>query len=122
MNSKVYSAAVVGVDAFEAEIDMDAGSGPEGRINEVGLPDTAVKEDRDRMPSALSNSALRRLRGRSLSMSLQLRSRKQDRVSICQSAGDVAIERSRTGSRNWISLISVANLLFPVNRLRSEER
>jgi hypothetical protein len=50
--SKVYSAAVVGVDAFEVEIEVHAGWGPEGRISVVGLPDTAVKESRDRVLSA----------------------------------------------------------------------
>ena len=64
MPSKVYSAAVVGVDAFEIEIEVHAGWGPEGRVAVVGLPDTAVKESRDRVLSALSNSALRRPRGR----------------------------------------------------------
>jgi magnesium chelatase family protein len=64
MPSKVYSAAVVGVDAFEIEIEVHAGWGPEGRISVVGLPDTAVKESRDRVLSALSNSALRRPRGK----------------------------------------------------------
>src|SRR3984893_8917503 len=64
MPSKVYSAAVVGVDAFEIEIEVHAGWGPEGRISVVGLPDTAVKESRDRVLSALSNSSLRRPRGK----------------------------------------------------------
>src|SRR5882762_914816 len=48
MPSKVYSAAVVGVDAFEVEIEVHAGWGPDGKIAVVGLPDTAVKESRDR--------------------------------------------------------------------------
>jgi len=64
MPSKVYSAAVVGVDAFEIEIEVHAGWGPEGRISVVGLPDTAVKESKDRVLSALSNSALRRPRSK----------------------------------------------------------
>ncbi len=54
MSSKVYSAAVVGVDASGVEIEVDAGWGPEGRIAVVGLPDTAAKESRDRVLSALS--------------------------------------------------------------------
>ena len=64
MPSKVYSAAVVGVDAFGVEIEVHAGWGPEGRISVVGLPDAAGKESRDRVLSALSNSALRRPRGK----------------------------------------------------------
>jgi magnesium chelatase family protein len=64
MPSKVYSAAVVGVDALEVEIEVHAGWGPDGRIAVVGLPDTAVKESKDRVLSAISNSALRWPRGR----------------------------------------------------------
>jgi magnesium chelatase family protein len=63
MPSKVYSAAVVGVDALEVEIEVHAGWGTEGRIAVVGLPDTAVKESKDRVLSAISNSALRWPRG-----------------------------------------------------------
>jgi magnesium chelatase family protein len=64
MPSKVYSAAVVGVDAFEVEIEVHAGWGAEGRIAVVGLPDTAVKESKDRVLSAISSSALRWPRGK----------------------------------------------------------
>jgi magnesium chelatase family protein len=64
MPSKVYSAAVVGVDALEVEIEVHAGWGTEGRIAVVGLPDTAVKESKDRVLSAISNSALRWPRGK----------------------------------------------------------
>ena len=41
MASKVYSAAVVGVDAYEVEIEVHAGWGNVDRISVVGLPDTA---------------------------------------------------------------------------------
>jgi magnesium chelatase family protein len=44
MPSKVYSAAVVGIDAFEVEIEAHAGWGNSDKIAVVGLPDTAVKE------------------------------------------------------------------------------
>src|SRR3981081_4153084 len=59
MPSKVYSAAVVGVDAFEVEIEVHAGWGNPDKIAVVGLPDTAVKESKDRVTSAITNSALR---------------------------------------------------------------
>ena len=48
MPSKVYSAAVVGVEAFEVEIEVHAGWGNSDKIALVGLPDTAVKESKDR--------------------------------------------------------------------------
>jgi hypothetical protein len=41
MPSKVYSAAVVGIDAFEVEIEVHAGWGNSDKIAVVGLPDTA---------------------------------------------------------------------------------
>jgi hypothetical protein len=54
MQSKVYSAAVVGVEAFEVEIEVHAGWGNTDRIAVVGLPDTAVKESKDRVTSAIN--------------------------------------------------------------------
>ncbi len=70
MASKVYSAAVVGVDAHEVEIEVHAGWGNVDRIAVVGLPDTAVKESRDRVTSAISNSGLRWPSGRRLTINL----------------------------------------------------
>jgi magnesium chelatase family protein len=58
MPSKVHSAAVVGVEA-EVEIEVDAGWGNPDKISVVGLPDTAVKESRDRVTSAIGKSGLR---------------------------------------------------------------
>lgn len=55
MLSKVYSGAVYGVDAYEVEIEVDAGHG-EPKVVVVGLPDTAVKESSDRVWTALINS------------------------------------------------------------------
>jgi hypothetical protein len=39
--------AVVGVEAFEVEIEVHAGWGNADAIAVVGLPDTAVKESKD---------------------------------------------------------------------------
>jgi len=38
---------VVGVEAFEVEIEVHAGWGNTDKIAVVGLPDTAVKESKD---------------------------------------------------------------------------
>jgi magnesium chelatase family protein len=56
MLARVYSAAVLGVEAFEVEIEVNAGVGGDPRMVLVGLPDTAVKESRDRVTTAISNS------------------------------------------------------------------
>lgn len=58
MITRIFSAAVVGVDATEIEIEVNTGPG-EPSIIVVGLPDTAVKESKDRVIAALSNSGYR---------------------------------------------------------------
>ena len=63
MLAKVYSAAVYGVDAFEVEIEVNGASG-NAVIVVVGLPDAAVKESKDRVTTAVSNSGFRWPRGR----------------------------------------------------------
>ncbi len=48
MLAKIYSAAVYGIDAYEVEIEVNAGGGSPVIVI-VGLPDAAVKESRDRV-------------------------------------------------------------------------
>lgn len=55
MLAKIYSGAVFGVDAYEVEIEVDAGHG-EPKVVVVGLPDAAVKESSERVWTALLNS------------------------------------------------------------------
>jgi len=55
MLAKVKSAAVVGLDAQEVEVEVDILSGLPA-MNIVGLPDTAVQEARERVRSAVKNS------------------------------------------------------------------
>jgi magnesium chelatase family protein len=63
MLAKIYSAAVYGIDAYEVEIEVNAGRG-EIKIVIVGLPDTAVKESQDRVTTAIQNSGYYWPRGR----------------------------------------------------------
>lgn len=58
MLTRVFSAAIQGVDALEVEIEVNTGAG-EPKIVVVGLPDTAVKESKDRVTTAIANSAFR---------------------------------------------------------------
>ncbi len=55
MLSKVCSAAVNGIEAYPVEVEVNAGHG-DTLLVIVGLPDTAVKESRDRVTTALINS------------------------------------------------------------------
>ena len=63
MLTRVYSAALHGVDAIEVEIEVNEGRG-DPKIVIVGLPDTAIRESRDRVWTALLNCALRTPKGR----------------------------------------------------------
>jgi magnesium chelatase family protein len=55
MLAKVSSAAVNGIEAYPIEVEVNAGWG-DTLIIIVGLPDAAVKESRDRVSTALTNS------------------------------------------------------------------
>lgn len=55
MLSRVYSASIFGIEAYSVEIEVDTSSGLP-RVNIVGLPDTAVKESKERVNSAIKNS------------------------------------------------------------------
>jgi magnesium chelatase family protein len=63
MLAKVFSAAVFGVDASDLEVEVSDGGGQKDVIVIVGLPDTAVKEARDRVKTAIANSGFRWPRG-----------------------------------------------------------
>jgi magnesium chelatase family protein len=54
----VRSAAVLGVDGFGIDVEVHAHKGTSA-IVVVGLPDTAIRESRDRVTTAISNSLLR---------------------------------------------------------------
>lgn len=63
MLAKVHSAAVWGVDAYAVEVEVNARPGKPVTVV-VGLPDTAVKESRDRVITAVSNSGFKYPYGR----------------------------------------------------------
>jgi len=56
MLAQVFSAAVIGVDAYEVEIEVNTASSIKTLVVVVGLPDVAVKESRDRVTTAIANS------------------------------------------------------------------
>jgi magnesium chelatase family protein len=56
MLAKVYSAAVVGLDAVPVEVEVDIASQGLPSFTIVGLPDKAVEEAKERVRSAIRNS------------------------------------------------------------------
>ena len=60
MITKIYSAALQGVDAVEVEVEVNARKCETPRTVIVGLPDAAVRESGERVHSAVSASALKK--------------------------------------------------------------
>ncbi len=58
MSSKILSAATVGLTSLPVEVEADTHSGLH-TFSIVGLPDTAVKEAKDRVDAAIKNSGFR---------------------------------------------------------------
>ncbi|MBS1369194.1 MAG: YifB family Mg chelatase-like AAA ATPase [Lentisphaeria bacterium] len=61
MLAKTFSAAVIGIDAYPVEIEVNAAAseksaGNDNAVSIVGLPDMAVRESRDRVRSAIQSS------------------------------------------------------------------
>ena len=56
--AKVRSAAVQGVEAYPIEVEVNDGWGDTQTVI-VGLPDAAVRESRDRVSTALTNSGFK---------------------------------------------------------------
>src|SRR5207249_5252616 len=63
MLAQVVSADVNGIEAYPVEVEVNAGWG-DTIIVIVGLPDAAVKESRDRVSTALTNSGYKFPMGR----------------------------------------------------------
>jgi magnesium chelatase family protein len=53
MLSKVISSAVLGIDAYPVEVEVDIASRGLPFFSTVGLPDAAVKESKERVRAAL---------------------------------------------------------------------
>ena len=77
MLAKVCSAAVNGIEAYPVEVEVNAGWG-DTLVVIVGLPDAAVKESRDRVSTALTNSGFKFPMGRT---------HDQPRAGRCQKRG-----------------------------------
>jgi magnesium chelatase family protein len=55
MLSKILSSSIYGIDAYMVEVEVDLSTGLFGFFT-VGLPDTAIKESRDRVMAAIKNT------------------------------------------------------------------
>ena len=55
MLARVWSAAIIGIDAIKIGVEVDVSGGLPG-IAVVGLPDTAVQESKERVKASLKNA------------------------------------------------------------------
>ncbi len=58
MIAQIESAACLGIEPYRIHIEVDVSSGLP-QLTVVGLPDTSVKESRERVRSAIKNSGFR---------------------------------------------------------------
>jgi magnesium chelatase family protein len=66
MLATVYSSAVLGVNAYQVDVEIDVARGGMGKFIVVGLPDAAVKESAERVAVALNSQRYRMPRTRVL--------------------------------------------------------
>jgi len=59
MFAATHSVALVGIEARPVRVEAHVGGGEKGRLNVVGLPDTAVREAKDRVMAAMAVSKYR---------------------------------------------------------------
>ncbi|MCX7698664.1 MAG: YifB family Mg chelatase-like AAA ATPase [Candidatus Goldbacteria bacterium] len=77
MLSKIKSAAILGIDAYEVEVEVDITFGlPTFSI--VGLPDASVKESKDRVRSAIKNSEVEFPQNKKITVNLSPADRKKE--------------------------------------------
>jgi magnesium chelatase family protein len=57
MLARVYSCAVIGLEGFIVEVEVDTTQGLPSIVI-VGLPDAAVQESRERVQAAIKNAGL----------------------------------------------------------------
>lgn len=59
MSSRIFSAATLGLESVPVEVEVDVLPAGLHHFTLVGLPDTAIKESRDRVSAALKNSGFK---------------------------------------------------------------
>jgi magnesium chelatase family protein len=77
MLSKIKSAAILGIDAYEVEVEVDITFGLPG-FSIVGLPDASVKESKDRVKAAVNNSEYDFPPGKKITINLSPANRKKE--------------------------------------------
>lgn len=126
MAAKIFSAAVVGLDAELVEVEADTIAGQLGQISIVGLPDMAVSESKERLRGAIKNSNLH-LPGRKIAVNLAPAAlRKQGpsydlpiALSILLCAKRFVVDQGDLDQMLFIGELALSGQLRPVNGILS---
>lgn len=105
MIAKIYSSCVTGIEACEVVVETDICAGLPG-FNIVGLPDTAIKESRDRIKSAIKNSSFS-FPAKKIIINLAPAGVKKEGASF-----DLPIALSILGSEGIIDFSALKNIIF----------
>ncbi|MBU4485180.1 YifB family Mg chelatase-like AAA ATPase [bacterium] len=70
MLAKILSASLMGIDAFPVRVEVDLSRGWIPSWHMVGLPETMVKESRERVLSAIQNSGFERPKSKKITVNL----------------------------------------------------
>lgn len=120
MQTKVFSATNIGVNAYQVEVEVDLSF---GLINFfiVGLPDTAIKESRHRILTALKNCGFK-LPERKITVNLAPADLKKEgtlfdlpiSIAIMQAAGYLEIKKTFIDETIFIGELSLDGAIKPI--------
>lgn len=106
MLAKIKSVAILGIDAYEVEVEVDITFGlPTFSI--VGLPDTSVKESKDRVRSAIKNSEVEFPQNKKITINLSPADKKKEGPSF-----DLPIAVGILVAEGFISTEKINNYLI----------
>ena len=121
MHTKIFSATPIGIHAHLVDVEVDLSF---GLINFfiVGLPDTAIKESRQRIQTALKNSGIK-LPERKITVNLAPASLKKEgtlfdlpiAIGILQASKYLKIEQSFLDETLFIGELSLDGSIKPIN-------
>ncbi len=104
MLAKTHSGAVLGIDAFQIDVEVDITLGFSA-FHLVGLPDSAVRESRLRIQSAMENLALEFPRSQRVTVNLAPASIRKDGTAL-----DLPIALALMGAQGDVPLAGPLNL------------
>lgn len=120
MHAKIFSATTIGVNAKEVQVEVDIAL---GLINFfiVGLPDTAIKESRQRIQTALKNSGIR-LPNRKITVNLAPADLKKEgtlfdlpiAVGILQATNLINLEKNFINESLFLGELSLDGAVRPI--------